>query len=991
MSDIMRPIAFSALMDWSLEEYRREGSIFGVSTPYHHKGKTQPIFQEKLETPFGPAAGPHTQLAQNLIASYLAGSRFFELKTVQTLDGEDLPVSKPCITAEDECYNCEWSTELRVPEAFDEYVKGWFAIKLLSKELELGDSEGFVFNMSVGYDLEGIKSPKIDNYIEGMKDASGSAIWAECKAWSLDNLNRFSKVDKAFVESISPKVSASITLSTLHGCPPEEIERIATYLITEKKLNTYIKCNPTLLGYETARSILDGLGYDYLVFDDRHFKGDLHFEDAVPMLERLSALCAEKGLEFGVKLTNTFPVQVAAGELPSEEMYMSGRSLFPLTIAVAQKISHAFEGRLRISYSGGADAYNIQSLLEAGIWPITLATTLLKPGGYRRFHQIAELLKDCEKAPFTGVDVGKIDTLAEECREDSYYRKPIKPLPVRKIPQKVPLVSCFISPCRSGCPLEQDIPAYLRLVGEGKHTEALQVILQRNPLPFITGTICSHRCTDKCSRSFYESHVDIRAAKLTAAQGGYDALFPKLAPTASTGKKAAIVGGGPAGMAAAYFLARAGMAVTLFEKRETLGGIVRYTIPRFRISNEMIDLDVSLLHQMKVDIRCGTEITSREELGDYDAVVLAAGAWVPGQLKLEYGESINVLDFLQRFNADASQLKLGDDIVVIGGGNTAMDAARAARRLPGSPKVRIVYRRNKRYMPADEEELALALEDGVEFCQLLAPVGVRDGQLSCKVMRLGQPDASGRRSPEETGETATVPASAVIAAVGESPDREMFKAWGIEVDERGRAVLDSHLYSKSGKTYVIGDAHLGPATVAEAIADAIAACDQITAIDFAKYELFNVAESSESALSKKGILDVGERESESRRCLECATVCELCVDVCPNRANVAIKVPGLVQEQILHIDGMCNECGNCETFCPYQSAPYRDKFTLYWSEGDFEDSENNGFLLEGEGLRLRLNGKVTSCSLDDPQIPRDLRAIIQTAQENCNYLFAGSR
>ena len=138
-------------------------------------------------------------------------------------------------------------------------------------------------------------------------------------------------------------------------------------------------------------------------------------------------------------------------------------------------------------------------------------------------------------------------------------------------------------------------------------------------------------------------------------------------------------------------------------------------------------------------------------------------------------------------------------------------------------------------------------------------------------------------------------------------------------------------------------------------------------------------------------MDVGERESESRRCLECATVCELCVDVCPNRANVAIKVPGLVQEQILHIDGMCNECGNCETFCPYQSAPYRDKFTLYWSEGDFEDSENNGFLLEGEGLRLRLNGKVTSCSLDDPQIPRDLRAIIQTAQENCNYLFAGSR
>ena len=118
-----------------------------------------------METPCGPAAGPHTQLAQNIIAAYLTGSRFFEVKTVQILDGEDLPVSKPCIAAADECYNVEWSTELRVPQAYDEYVKAWFVLKLLSKEFELGDPNGFIFNMSVGYDLAGIQSPKIDRYI----------------------------------------------------------------------------------------------------------------------------------------------------------------------------------------------------------------------------------------------------------------------------------------------------------------------------------------------------------------------------------------------------------------------------------------------------------------------------------------------------------------------------------------------------------------------------------------------------------------------------------------------------------------------------------------------------------------------------------------------------------------------------------------------------------------------------------------------------------
>ena len=136
MSDIMRPMPFAHLMNWILSEYRAQGSVFGVSKLVRHAGgKALPIFEEKIESPYGPAAGPHTQLAQNIIAAYAAGSRFFEVKTVQVMDGEELSkcVSKPCITAADECYNCEWSTELYVPQAFAEYVKAWFACKLLAK------------------------------------------------------------------------------------------------------------------------------------------------------------------------------------------------------------------------------------------------------------------------------------------------------------------------------------------------------------------------------------------------------------------------------------------------------------------------------------------------------------------------------------------------------------------------------------------------------------------------------------------------------------------------------------------------------------------------------------------------------------------------------------------------------------------------------------------------------------------------------------------
>ncbi len=983
MSEQMIPIPFKELMTWIVTEHGREGSVFGVHRPYHAGEKRLPIFgDERIETPFGPAAGPNTQLAQNIVAAYFAGARFFELKTVQKMDGAELAacISRPCILAEDECYNCEWSTELTVPQAYEEYVKAWCACKILARIWGLGDPEGFVFNMSVGYDLEGIQGPKIDKYLSGMMDASGAPVFQEC----LRVLRDMFPQETAFINAISPRVSRSVTVSTLHGCPPEEIERIASYLLTEKGLHTYVKCNPTILGYQSAREILDGMGYDYVSFDEHHFREDLQYGDAIPMFRRLLALAGERGLEFGLKLSNTFPVEVKNKELPAEEMYMAGKSLFPLTIEMARRVSRDFDGRLRLSYSGGADYFNIDRLFQCGVWPVTMATTALKPGGYQRFTQIAEKLEALPFAPFTRVDTAGVEALALAARRDPLHVKAVKPLPRRKLAERVPLMDCFTAPCKGGCPIGQDIPEYMELCRQGRYAQALEVILEKNPLPFITGTICAHHCMDKCARNFYDRPVQIRAGKLTAAERGYEEVLAKLRPSAPVrdNRRAAVIGGGPTGMAAAFFCARAGVPVTLFEQADALGGVVRRVIPDFRISAEAIDRDAALLEKLGVDLRLNTPAPSVEALKaqGYTHILLAVGAWKPGRLDIP-GNVRPVISWMEAVKAGRRE-KLGH-VAVVGGGNTAMDAARLALRA-GAESCTLVYRRTKKYMPADAEELELALADGVRFLELAAPVGQGDGRLVCRKMALGAPDASGRRTPVETEETLELPCDTVISAVGERVDSDLLASLGVETGENGRPAFRTNLEN----VYAAGDVLRGPATVVEGIADA-AAFAELAAGAKREPSIPGCAQvGREEALARKGILCLSAKR-EGERCLQCGAVCETCAGVCPNRANVVIPLPD-GRRQILHVDRMCNECGNCQSFCPYDSAPYRDKLTLFHDRAGFDESgDNQGFLPLGDSrVLVRLNGRVEEIDLDAANdLPADVETLIYTVLSQYRYLL----
>ncbi|MCX8011393.1 MAG: putative selenate reductase subunit YgfK, partial [Ignavibacteria bacterium] len=401
------------------------------------------LFNHYLELPIGPAAGPHTQLSQNIISSYLAGGRFFELKTVQILD--ELEIPRPCIDAEDEGYNVEWSQELKLEDSLSEYINAWILIHFLKKLLNLSDStqSGIIFNMSVGYNLEGIQSSRLDNFINTLIDARLNGVWENklqlIKKEIFDGRNsRIVKnilsqtTDKPSqllddlldnIQNISPHISNSVTLSTMHGCPADEIEAIAKYLISEKNLNTYVKLNPTLLGYDKVNSILKNLGYDYIELDIKSFEHDLSYESAIPMVKKLQSFADENGVQFGVKLSNTLGVFNYKGKLSGEQMYLSGRALFPITINLASKLAADLNGNLQISFSGGINSQNAADVLSTGIYPITIVTDLLKPGGYYRLFEIAKGVERLESISMEKIDTVKLQNLADESLKKKIYHK----------------------------------------------------------------------------------------------------------------------------------------------------------------------------------------------------------------------------------------------------------------------------------------------------------------------------------------------------------------------------------------------------------------------------------------------------------------------------------------------------------------------------------------------------------------------------------------
>ncbi|MCC6554614.1 MAG: glutamate synthase [Polyangiaceae bacterium] len=368
-----------------IREAESKGSIFDLPARRFVLGDGRDlsvrVHGEAAATPLGPAAGPHSQLAQNVVLAWLAGGRAIELKTVQVLD--ELEIPRPCIDAATVGYNIEWSQELRLEQSLEEYVKASMLIEALRASGLVAIAPGFertVLDVSVGYDLAGLESPRVQAFLRGMMDATD--VVARLVRQIPDDLARYRDLE------YPARIARTATLSTFHGCPPDEIERMAERLL-EMGLSCTIKLNPTLLGEEELLGLLHGsLGYTDVEVPRRAFERDATWEQATGIFERLEGKAARLGLGVGVKLTNTLIVRNHRRVLPgAEEMYLSGPPLHVLAMHLVRRFRRHFGDRFPVSFSGGIDWSSFADAVSLGLAPITVCTDWLRPGGYGRAHR----------------------------------------------------------------------------------------------------------------------------------------------------------------------------------------------------------------------------------------------------------------------------------------------------------------------------------------------------------------------------------------------------------------------------------------------------------------------------------------------------------------------------------------------------------------------------------------------------------------------------
>jgi putative selenate reductase len=444
----------------------------------------------RAATPLGPAAGPQTQLAQNIALSYLAGGRILELKTVQVND--HLVIPRPCIDMRTVGFNVEWSQELAVRDSLREYAKARLLVAILDELCGIPVSErDVIFDVSVGYDLEGIRSAKMSAFFDGIRDA-GAILDEERTALSRElppSLRRLAGVP------CDARLSDSVTLSTFHGCPAEEIDAIGRHLLVERGLHTIVKLNPTLLGYEEVEQILHGrLGYGHIALRRAAFEKDLHWDGALSIARGLAAEAVRLGLGFGFKVTNTLVVANAGDFMPGDEAYLSGEPLHALALAVGLRLREELGADVPVSFSAGVDAANVAGVVACGFVPVTSCTDLLRPGGYRRLHRQAEALaaamRDAGAATRddfirkqAGVGGGALEASLLNHRRataaavgDAHYAAARTGTPPRKIGSRLHLFDCInCDKCVPVCPNDANFTyeaparriAYRDLVVEG--------------------------------------------------------------------------------------------------------------------------------------------------------------------------------------------------------------------------------------------------------------------------------------------------------------------------------------------------------------------------------------------------------------------------------------------------------------------------------------------------------------------------------------------
>jgi len=474
-----------------------------------------------------------------------------------------------------------------------------------------------------------------------------------------------------------------------------------------------------------------------------------------------------------------------------------------------------------------------------------------------------------------------------------------------------------VAPCVETCPANIDIQTYLGHVADGNYEAAIRVIKDRNPFPSVCGRVCPHPCESECRRSLADEPVAINYVKRFASDWDMardEPWIPRVGEP--TGKRIAVVGAGPSGMSTAFYAALAGHDVTVFEKQNHAGGMMRYGIPEYRLPKATLDQEIGIIEALGVKVltgkALGTHILLEDLKGDFDAVYLAIGSWRATPLRID-GENLDGvwlgIQYLEQVTKGV-EVPLGRTVLVIGGGNTAIDCARTALRT-GAEHVKLVYRRTRDEMPAEPFEVSEALREGVEMIFLTSPEKItQDGDiksLHCMRMELGEPDRSGRRRPLPVeGSDFTIEADTVIGAIGQSTDTGfLYNDLPVRLNKWGDIDVDgTTMQSSETKIFAGGDCVTGPATVIQAVAAGRRAAMAIDEFLTRGY----VRPSREDFTCSRGTLeDLPRGEFESIPKLERATMAELHPE--ERVRNFSEVETGLTEAEARAEAARCLKCG----------------------------------------------------------------------------------
>ena len=436
-------------------------------------------------------------------------------------------------------------------------------------------------------------------------------------------------------------------------------------------------------------------------------------------------------------------------------------------------------------------------------------------------------------------------------------------------------------PCVALCPAGVDIPGYIALVNEGRCADAVRLIRKDNPFPVACAYICEHPCEARCRRNMVDDAIKIRGLKRYAVD--HAGPVPQPQPAPATGKSVAIIGGGPGGLSAAYYLALMGHRVTVYEKQKQLGGMMRYGIPSYRLPRQLLEAEIASILSVGIQVRTGvdvgTDITFDQLKRRYDCLYISIGAHTDKKTGIEGEDSqsvISAVELLRRIGDEEMPDFTGQQVVVIGGGNVAMDVTRSAIRL-GAAKVTCVYRRRQEDMTAQAEEVEGAIAEGAEILTLQAPLRIeaddqgRAAALWTQPQIIGEMDRQGRPRPGTASvEPRRIPADIIIVAIGQGIESHGFEQSGIQIQRGGTLLADSstRLPDLEG-VFAGGDCVTGPATVIRAIAAGKAAAANIDEYLGFHHEIeaeVKVPTPRVTDLGPRGRVNCGDREAADRRC-----------------------------------------------------------------------------------------------------------------------------